>query len=366
MVADALRRSSVAVLPVVVACALACAGDTAVTPLPIRIAGDRISPIAITAASEDLSEHLYVANRGASSITAYDRSAAGDVHPLLTLGGSNTMLADPWAMAFDVKGTLYVQNYVSESRTDVYPSEASGNHTPTRVFGNNDGGRDAPSIAVDSKGNVYVARYEKPRIDVFPPGTTGSVAPSRIIMPDGFPQSVSIGPGDALIVAVAGSSAAGGNNAIEVFAHNASGSATPIRTIAGSKTGLGTGFAFGGDQIVATYSRFTGRIYVAVAACDMSAVTPHVSVFAATDMGNVAPIRTIAGSATGMHNPIVLSGIAGDQHDGSIYVMRSSCSIDRGRVLVFARFATGNAKPLRSFTDAATHFSDVVGIAVGP
>ena len=62
----------------------------------------------------------------------------------------------------------------------------------------------------------------------------------------------------------------------------------------------------------------------------------------------------------------LITGIAGSQVDGSIYVLAKSSAFgaSSATVLVFDRMASGNAAPRRSFTDASTGLRDGMGIAL--
>ena len=82
---------------------------------------------------------------------------------------------------------------------------------------------------------------------------------------------------------------------ISEFAAGATGNVAPIRTIAGSNTGLN------GGGIAVAVSKASGEIFV------LNNGTNAVLGFAATASGNVAPIQTLAGSATQFSNPIGLA-----------------------------------------------------------
>jgi hypothetical protein len=85
---------------------------------------------------------------------------------------------------------------------------------------------------------------------------------------------------------------------ISEFAAGATGNVAPIRTISGSNTGLdgGNGFNFG-----LAVSKTSGGIFVS------NPGSNSILVFAATSSGNVAPIRTIAGGATKLSVPLGLT-----------------------------------------------------------
>jgi hypothetical protein len=82
---------------------------------------------------------------------------------------------------------------------------------------------------------------------------------------------------------------------ISEFAAGATGNVAPIRTIVGSNTGLTIGDGF---NCALAVSKHTGNIFVS------NPTSNAVLVFAATARGNVAPIQTIARSATQISNPL--------------------------------------------------------------
>jgi hypothetical protein len=83
------------------------------------------------------------------------------------------------------------------------------------------------------------------------------------------------------------------SNAVTVYAPDATGNVAPIRTISGSKTGLTYS-----TQVALDASRF---IYVTNR--DASSVT----VYAPSANGNVAPVRTVSGSKTLLNAPAGIS-----------------------------------------------------------
>jgi hypothetical protein len=61
---------------------------------------------------------------------------------------------------------------------------------------------------------------------------------------------------------------------------------------------------------------------------------------------------------------MVITGAAVSQRTGEIYVMVKNGQFGNGEVDVFARRATGNVAPERTFTDATSAFVDAQGIAI--
>jgi hypothetical protein len=154
----------------------------------------------------------------------------------------------------------------------------------------------------------------------------------------------------------------GGANVIRTFEGGPSGSSVPLRTVAGAATGLGHCSALPGCGMSITYSSTTDLIYAAVS----DGTGLHVSEFAPRADGDVAPLRTIQGSATGLTGKIA-NGLAVDPVTGDLYVMVVGAHFAApGSVEVFAPGASGNAAPLRTFTDSSNHFSLAQGLAFGP
>lgn len=153
---------------------------------------------------------------------------------------------------------------------------------------------DGGGLAIDSNNLLYVANSKTAMIDIFPSGSgtmetqiggsnTGLVAPG----------TVAIDASRNVYVYVYVNTTA----TISEFAAGATGNVVPIRTIAGSNTGLTIGDGF---NCALAVSKNTGSIFVS------NPTSNAILVFAATASGNVAPIQTIVGSATQLSNPLGL------------------------------------------------------------
>lgn len=132
--------------------------------------------------------------------------------------------------------------------------------------------------------------------------------------------------------------------------------------MSGRDTGLGSCAGYGNcDQLAVTFSPCSRLLYVAVSAGDSQS---HISEFRVTANGNVAPIRSIEGAATGLRRKVI-TGLAVSQVTGDVYAMvKSAQFFASGQIEVFGARATGDAGPLRSFTDRAGKFADAQGIAI--
>ncbi|HXX67818.1 MAG TPA: hypothetical protein VEK07_11580 [Polyangiaceae bacterium] len=184
-----------------------------------------------------------------------------------------------------------------------------------------------------------------------------------------------------------------GGVSVTVFALGASGNAVPVRTIAGSNTGLASPLGIGVDSL--------GNVYVA----NRSAGT--VTVYGPSASGNTAPERTITAQGMGAPEGIAI-GPSGDLYvstcpgcDGGngnigVYHFPSQASLPDhilggdtntntgltapgsivldsnqnlivgnsfgGAIEIFAEGATGDVAPLRTFTPSS---SNLQGLAVG-
>ena len=127
---------------------------------------------------------------------------------------------------------------------------------------------------------------------------------------------------------------------ILVYAAGASGAATPVRTIAGPATGLSNPLGMAVDA--------SGQLYVLDGFVTPSG--PGIHVFAAGANGNAAPVRVIQGPATGLLNPIALAlDAAGNMYtvDGINAYNAPDYYVD-----VFSSTANGNVAPARTIRSA--------------
>ncbi len=261
----------------------------------------------------------------------------GDVAPVRTILGPHTGLRFPSAAAVDARGQLSVANRAANSVT-VYSSDASGNAAPLRTIVGARTGLNLPTgLALDGRGDVYVVNRSGNTITVYAPTANGNAAPIRTIegsMTDlNEPTSIAVDAEQRVYVTnLAGRS-------VTSFARGASGDVAPVRIIRGKRTGLTAAFAIAVGP--------GGNVYV-VNSDDKS--ISGVLVFGPRTNGDVAPIRVIAGSATKMETP---SGVAVDPH-GAIFVPDHGGSGNAGAVRVYAKDANGNVAPLYSIAGSAT------------
>ncbi len=190
----------------------------------------------------DSSGNLYVSavlaapNLG-SGIAVFSPAANGSAVPARTIGGSTTTIGGlgPFPIAVDSADNIYVStgyNLGPESIL-VFNSSANGNVPPTSTIG-------GPTttinyiagLALDSAGNIYVSNGTNgtpalPEILEFSAGSTGDVAPARIISGSATTMSAI---GNLALDNAGNIYVLNGLNVLK-FAPNATGNVAPIATI---------------------------------------------------------------------------------------------------------------------------------------
>ena len=149
------------------------------------------------------SQLVYAANgNGNGQILAFQTGVSGNLTPVKTMSGPQTLLNYPAHLAFDSPGNLYVANGGLPNATvtlsiTVYAKGSNGNATPVRVIeGANTGfnnARTLDGLAVDRSGYTYVSERtgsatctsstcvvnSNDTIAIFAPSANGNVAPTR-------------------------------------------------------------------------------------------------------------------------------------------------------------------------------------------
>jgi hypothetical protein len=272
------------------------------------------------AAATDSAAKIYVLNFLQDKVLIFSGSSNGDVSPSGTISGSETKLNDPHAVAFDAQGNLYVLNKGFMGSVTVYAPSVSGNARPIRTIAgfSTELKKGAEYLAVDGAGNVYVSES----LDV-----SAVKAPSAKTI-----------YADSLLVFPAG----------------ADGDVKPLRTIKGDATRM--------DGIRGLALDAAGNLYVANTGEPVNGrdANIRVTVYAPGADGNAAPIRTIEGPNTGLQRPFFLSLDAA----GNLYVVNLAGSTGGVTVTVYARGASGDARPVRTLQGPRMHDAGDMGDAV--
>jgi hypothetical protein len=185
----------------------------------------------------DIKGNIYVANYGPTgggpgSVTIFGPGASGDIAPLSTISGSNTMLVSPFGVALDAEGKIYVANGNSSVGVAIFGAGASGDVAPLTAISVNGGG---VGIALDASGNIYVdGGSPTPSVIVYPAGATSSSIPIATISGSNTtlnnPTGVAVAANGDIFVADLGA------DGVLVFGPGANGNIAPVATISGTNT----------------------------------------------------------------------------------------------------------------------------------
>src|SRR5262249_16943215 len=121
-----------------------------------------------------------------------------------------------------------------------------------------------------------------------------------------------------------------GRNSVTVYGRIANGDMAPVRTLSGAATGL----SFIQNLAVDVANN---ELFVAVGSGPQG---PAIHVYRLNANGNEAPIRTLTGAATGMSPPPIV--LALDTTNNELFVANSNQTIN-----VYSRTAIDNTAPLR-------------------
>jgi hypothetical protein len=214
----------------------------------------------------------------------------------------------------------------ANSDVNAFSVGTSGNRALARLSGMTTGLEGIGGLAVDRAGELYVASSSAEAIDVFAPGASGNIAPSRVLQgPDtgiAYPLGVALDSSGRVYVSNYAA------NSITVYAPGASGDAPPLYTIAGADTGLSGPWGItidGGDIWVANSAANTLDAYT----------PPHVSVPGSSV--DAVPVITISPQANSLDAPAGL----GQNAAGDLLVANQFGS--GGSVSQFAHGLTGGA-----------------------
>jgi hypothetical protein len=255
----------------------------------------------VSCIATDALGQIYVGGSPSSPTTTgevliYAAGSTGAATPTRTITGGLGVLYAPQSMVVDSSGQLYVlTGYTNVDGVVVYAANANGAATPVRTI---QGSLtlfeiDGEALALDHAGTIYVATLgvggAAGQVYAFAPGLSGNVAPTRTI------AAASTGSGNIFAM----DTDAAGNlyvvglapglpivSTIYEFSATASGTATPIRTIAGTYASLA--------YVRSLHIDAAGNIYIAAAT---TAQVPYIAAFASTASGNIGPSISFTSSA---------------------------------------------------------------------
>jgi hypothetical protein len=326
------------------ACSGAQNGATPVTPP--GSSGGGITPYSVPSsltpdvknAHKATTALILVANEGAGlggTISEFPETANGNVAPSSVI----SIHTQPLAIALSSKEGIGVAdgniNAPGQLGAETFGLATGDFLTGISCFPKPSSTRGA---AFDITGQLFVSAFlpEGGRaIDVFKPGANNCAKPKRTIPDEG---GLAIDGNNLLYVANSKTAT------VDIFA---AGSSTMAAQIGGSNTGLEAP-----NTVAVDASR---DVYV------FDIITATISEFAAGATGNVAPIRTISGSNTGLSGGNGFSfGLAVSKMSGEIFVSNPGSNA----ILGFAASASGNVEPIQTIAGSATELSDPLGVTV--
>jgi hypothetical protein len=291
-------------------------------------------------------------------IRGYSLHANGAVEPCQVVQGPLTTLMTAGSMAIDRKDAFHVAQFLTNDSVNIFPRNAEGNQAPSRTFmpGLTN---DLLSIAVDSHLNDFVmsVRPSTAGVMVVPVNSSGAIPNPVRITDENMSQYVSVAVDKDDNLLIAGYDMRGAA-IIDTFGTSGSISAPPLlRSLTGSKTGLlpGGGFFSANTMTIAVDPR-TDELFVYNATSDLKQM--QVSIFAAKANGDVRPIRTIGGPATGMTGSSLPGNKIAVTPDGRLLVAEQNL-----RILAFAPGARGNVAPSQVIEDSTPGPGTQGGIA---
>jgi hypothetical protein len=243
------------------------------------------------AVDDDLQTYVLTAPNGgsgrANSVAVFGAGAAGDVAPIQSIVGPITGLNLSHAIATDASHNIYVANWGFESASvTVYAAGANGNVAPSRTISGGATGLNGPTdIAVDVSYRLYVYSYNNPAtaVDEFAAGANGDVEPTHILDVPPYGQGgMTLDGSGNIYVESADYGSPSYPPALLVYPAGAHGSPPPTQNISGPNTRLTRSFRIAVDS--------SKNIYVDIGNA--------ILVFAAGSTGDAAPIRTISGPKT--------------------------------------------------------------------
>ena len=297
-------------------------------------------------------------------LRGFPSGATGNVAPTRQLNGANSQLAYPYGMAYDgTDGSLFVADFVGTA-IRVFDVDARGDTAPKRTLTSSWLGQPR-GVAVDSQ-HAEIATVGGGCYPCFwPTSASGNDEPTRrLIWEIQQPFSLALNPSQDEVFLGDADATPANSGRVVVLPRTAHGQVIPLRVIQGPSTRIGNG---GGAQRIA-FDPGLQTLYVLTHNADpVNSNLRHsrVLAFPASASGNVAPTRVIEGSNTQLDIPStqIPYGLSFDPATQRLMVSIYSNVAAENRVLSFYAGDQGNVAPLTSLGGAATGL-DRIGTAV--
>lgn len=276
---------------------------------------------------------LFVLSLNGAGIMEFSDTASGQATPTAIVNAPTSFSLG--GLAIDDAGNVYVGYYTPGNTSDItilgYAPGAGGSAQPVAQiptsFSSTLSGPIA-SLQADHAGNIYMA--VEGSIAAYSRNAGGEYTQSRVISGSStgiiFPGQMATDAANNLYVTNVPIT---GPGSILIFSPTANGNEAPMGTIGGTNTRIDAPGGLALDS--------AGNIYVVTVPANGSQAS-SIMEFGAGSQGNVAPMRTIAGSATELSD--CCSAMRVDSQ-GNIYVSANGLKIFK-----FASTATGNAAPI--------------------
>jgi hypothetical protein len=299
----------------------------------------------------------------AHSILRFSDTANGNVAPIgsFTTDFGSTRMQTPFYLTYEpVENVVYVADFYGQA-VRVYPENAQGNIAPLRTFTSPLLGQPR-QIAVSVQHDELYAAVSGCCLGTYPRTGNGNIATLRFVQWGGSSGSVTrlnnpSGPAlressDTLIVADYKTNADNSFSGVLLsFDRTASGNVAPVSSIEGDATKLGI-FATG-----PAYDEVHDEIIVA----SFDGATYRLLTFAGNASGNTPPLRSVEGPAANLSG---VETVAYDPIHETIYVAEGGYNAIPAYVLAFPRTASGNVAPTRTIAGTATGIGYPTGITV--
>ncbi len=296
-----------------------------------------------------------VVDRGSNAIGFWNTTDNGDVAPIRTIAGAATGIDAPYGIGFnDLAGEVYVGN-TGANQILMFDATGEGDIAPLAVIGGDQTGLDAPTqIAYNSNSGQLITINENSDLgpsqilffpELLPDGSDGNIPADSAI----YGEHAGLQGGDGVTIdylhqelfVVDGTSAS-----IRVFRLGDADNSYPVRIITGADTLISYA-----DRLAIDYDH------------DEIFVTDQINgllEFGRGDSGNVAPRRHIPyDGVTGLQK---ITGVAYDHSAEEIYVADSTA----GAISVFGRLYDGSIAPLRRIAGVATGLDEPVDLVLIP